>query len=61
MKKQKTKNRGDFYGETVLNIAAHNCYMTYSTWRKVSKRTLTSGDLIFTYLDNLQKQNKKKR
>lgn len=60
MKKQKIKNRGDFYGEAIFNIAANNCSRNYIVGRRNSKRALSQVLAITNFLDNLQKTSKKK-
>lgn len=58
MKRQKTKNRGDFYGETVFNIAAYNCSRSYTIGGKNSKRATSKMVAITNYLHNLPKTSK---
>lgn len=53
LKKQKTKNRGDFYGETVFNIAAYNCSRSYTIGGKNSKRATSQVAALTNYIDNL--------
>lgn len=59
MKKQKIKNRGNFYGEAIFNIAAYNCSRNYIVGRRNSKRALSQALAITNFLDNLQKTSKK--
>ena len=59
MKKQKIKNRGDFYGEAIFNIAAYNCSRNYVVGKRNSKRALSQVLAITNFLDNLQKTSKK--
>ena len=58
MKKQKTKNRGDFYGETIFNIAAYNCSCNFTIGGKNSKRAASKVAAITNYIDNLPKTPK---
>ena len=60
MKKQKIKNRGDFYGEAIFNIAAYNCSCNYIVGRRNSKRALSSVLAITNFLHNLPETSKKK-
>ncbi len=60
MKKQKIKNRGRFYGETIFNIAAYNCSHNYTVGRRNSKRALSSVLAITNFLHNLPETSKKK-
>lgn len=53
MKKQKIKNKGDFYGETIFNIAAYNCSRSYIIGGKNSKRATSQMVAITNYLHNL--------
>ena len=59
MKKQKIKNRGDFYGGAIFNIAAYNCSRNYIVGRRNSKCALSSVLAITNFLHNLQKTSKK--
>lgn len=59
MKRQKIKNRGDFYGETIFNIAAYNCSRSYTIGGKNSKRSTSKMVAITNYMDNLPKTSKK--
>lgn len=59
MKKQKIKNRGDFYGEAIFNIAAYNCSRNYAVGRRNSKRALSSVLAITNFLHNLPETSKK--
>lgn len=59
MKKWKNKNRNNFYGEAIFNIAAYNCSRNYVVGRRNSKRALSSVLAITNFLDNLQKTSKK--
>lgn len=59
MKKQKIRNRGDFYGEAVFYIAAYNCNRNYFTGKRNSKRTLSSMLAITDFLHNLPETSKK--
>lgn len=58
MKKQKTKNRGDFYGETIFNIAAYNCSRNYTISRHNSKRAELSMLALVEYMHNVGEKNK---
>ena len=58
MKKQKTKNRGDFYGETIFNIAAYNCSRNFTIGGKNSKRANSKVAAITNYIDNLSETSK---
>ena len=58
MKKQKIKNRGDFYGEAIFNIAAYNCCRNYVVGRRNSKRALSSVLAITNFLHNLPETSK---
>lgn len=58
MKKQKTKNRGNFYGETIFNIAAYNCSRSYTIGGKNSKRATSKVAAITNYIDNLPETSK---
>ena len=58
MKKQKIKNRGDFYGEAIFNIAAYNCSRNYVVGRRNSKRALSSVLAITNFLRNLPETSK---
>ena len=58
MKRQKTKNRGNFYGETIFNIAAYNCSRNFAIGGKNSKRTTSQMVAITNYIDNLPKTSK---
>lgn len=60
MKKQKIKNRGDFYGEAIFNIAAYNCSRNYIVGRRNSKRTLSQVLAITNFLHNLPETSKEK-
>lgn len=60
MKKQKIKNRGDFYGEAIFYIAAYNCNRNYYTGRRNSKRALSSALAITNFLHNLPETSKEK-
>lgn len=60
MKKQKIKNRGNFYGETIFNIAAYNCSCNYIIGRRNSKRALSSVHAITNFLHNLPETSKEK-
>lgn len=60
MKKQKTKNRGNFYGETIFNIAAYNCSRSYTIGGKNSKRATSQMVAITNYLHNLPETSKEK-
>lgn len=60
MKKQKIKNRGDFYGEAIFYIAAYNCNRNYYTGRRNSKRALSSMLAITNFLHNLPETSKEK-
>lgn len=59
MKKWKIKNRGDFYGEAIFNIAAYNCSRNYVVGKRNSKRALPQVLAITNFLDNMQKTSKK--
>ena len=59
MKKQKIRNRGNFYGEKIFNIAAYNCSHNYVVGRHNSKRALSSVLAITNYLNNLPETSKK--
>ena len=59
MKKQKIKNRGDFYGEAIFNIAAYNCSRNDVVGRCNSKRALSSVLAITNFLHNLPETSKK--
>ena len=59
MKKQKIRNRSDFYGEKVFNIAAYNCSRNYVVGRCNSKRALSSVLAITNFLHNLPETSKK--
>ena len=58
MKKQKTKNRGDFYGETIFNITAYNCSRDFVIGGKNSKRATSQMEAITNYIGNLPKTSK---
>lgn len=60
MKKQKIKNRGDFYGEAIFNIAAYNCSRNYIVGRRNSKRALSQVLAITNFLHNLPETSKEK-
>lgn len=59
MKKQKIKNRGNFCGEAIFNIAAYNCSRNYTVGRRNSKRALSSVLAITNFLHNLPETSKK--
>lgn len=59
MKKQKIKNRDNFYGEAIFNIAAYNCSRNYVVGKRNSKRAFSQMLAITNFLDNLQKTSKK--
>lgn len=59
MKKQKIKNRSDFYGEAIFNIAAYNCNRNYVVGRHNSKRALSSVLAITNFLHDLPETSKK--
>ena len=59
MKRQKIKNRGDFYSETIFNIAAYNCSRSYTIGGKNSKRATSEMVAITNYIDNLPETSKK--
>jgi hypothetical protein len=59
MKRQKNKNRGDFYRETIFNIAAYNCSRSYPIGGKNSKRATSKVAAIINYIDNLPETSKK--
>lgn len=59
MKKQKIKNRGNFYGEAIFNIAAYNCGRNYVVGKRNSKRALSQVLAITNFLDNLPETSKK--
>lgn len=58
MKRQKIKNRSDFYGETIFNIATYNCSHSYTIGGKNSKRATSQMLAITNYLHNLPKTSK---
>ena len=58
MKKQKIRNRSDFYGEAIFNIAAYNCSRNYVVGRCNSKRALSSVLAITNFLHNLPETSK---
>ena len=58
MKKQKTKNRGNFYGEPIFNIAAYNCSRDFTINGNNSKRSTSKMVAITNYLHNLPKTSK---
>ena len=58
MKRQKIKNRGNFYGEEIFNIAAYNCSRSYTIGGKNSKRATSQMSAITNYLHNLPKTSK---
>lgn len=58
MKRQKTKNRGNFYGETIFNIAAYNCSRDFAIGGKNSKRATSKMEAITNYLHNLPETSK---
>lgn len=58
MKKQKTKNKGDFYGEVIFNIAAYNCSRNYVVGRCNSKRAELSMLTLVEYMHNVGQKNK---
>lgn len=58
MKKQKTKNRGNFYGETIFNIAAYNCSRNYIIGGHNSKRAELSTVAIVEYMHNVGQKKK---
>lgn len=58
MKRQKTKNRGNFYGETIFNIAAYNCSRDFTIGGKNSKRATSQMVAITNYLHNLPETSK---
>lgn len=58
MKKQKTKNRGDFYGETIFNITAYNTSRNYSISGHNSKRAELSMLALVEYMHNAGQKNK---
>lgn len=60
MKKQKIKNRDDFYGEAIFNIAAYNCSRNYIVGRRNSKRVLSQVLAITNFLHNLPETSKEK-
>lgn len=60
MKKQKIKNRGDFCGEAIFNIAAYHCSRNYIVGRRNSKRALSSVLAITNFLHNLPETSKEK-
>lgn len=59
MKKQKIRNRDNFYGEAIFNIAAYNCSCNHTIGMRNSKRSSSSVLVITNFLDNLQKTSKK--
>lgn len=60
MKKQKIKNRSDFYGEAIFNIAAYNCSRNYVVGRRNSKRALSQVIAITSFLHGMPETSKKK-
>ena len=58
MKKQRIRNRGGFYGETIFNIAACNCSRNYTIGCRNSKRALSQVLAITNYLHNLPETSK---
>lgn len=58
MKKQKTKNRGNFYGETIFNIAAYNCSRNFAIGGHNSKRAELSMLALVEYMHNVGQKNK---
>ena len=58
MKKQKIRNRSDFYGEAIFNIAAYNCNRNYVVGKCNSKRALSSVLAITNFLHNLPETSK---
>ena len=60
MKKQKIKNRNDYYGEPIFNIAFYKLNCNYVGNRHFSKRTKASMDLILDYLKNIPDNTEKK-
>lgn len=59
MKKQKIRNRSDFNGDAIFNIAAYNCSRNYVVGRRNSKRALSSVLAITNFLHNLPETSKK--
>lgn len=59
MKKQKIRNRDNFYGEAIFNIAAYNCSRNYVVGKRNSKRALSSVLAITNFLHNLPETSKK--
>ncbi len=60
MKKKKIKNRGNFYGEAIFNIAAYNCSCNYIVGKHNSKRALSQVLVLTNYLHNLPETYKEK-
>lgn len=60
MKKQKIRNRGNFYGEAIFNIAAYNCSCNYTIGMRNSKRASSSVLAITNFLHNLPETSKEK-
>lgn len=60
MKKQKIKNRKDYYGEPIFNIAFYKLNCNYVGNKRFSKRTKASMDLILDYLKNIPDNAEKK-
>lgn len=58
MKRQKIKNRGNFYGEKIFNIAAYNCSRNFTIDGKNSKRATSQMVAITNYLHNLPETSK---
>lgn len=60
MKKQKIRNRSDFYGEPVFNIAIYYCNRDNNFCKKNSKRAVSSAIAFTDYFQNIPKKKKRK-
>lgn len=60
MKKQKIKNRKGYYGEPIFNIAFNKVNSEYTKNKRISKRAISSMNIILDYLHNLPKSTKEK-
>lgn len=57
MKRQKIK-RGDYYGETIFNIASYNMSRNYAIGKKNTKRVISQYMVIIDYLESCKARQK---
>ena len=60
MEKGKMKEKHNLEKACILYLAAHNCSVNYIFGKKISKRVISSAAVLADYLDNFQKQDKKR-